>query len=908
MPDSDNQRNRELDDLLLKVLDLPPEERITFLTGATSHDPTLLSDVYKLLQYHDESLTFFGETLSNFLAPILPVLEGDIPDYHFEYEKDTIIGYYRIKKIIGKGGMGQVYLAERDDGVFRKEVALKSIKKGMDSEEILRRFRYERQILARLQHPNIATLLDGGLTNDGQPFFAMEYVNGIPINEYCDLKKLTIHERLTLFTHICDAVQYAHQQLVVHRDLKPSNILVTENGIVKLLDFGIARILDDDQSPFTTPVTKAGIRLMTIEYAAPEQVKNEQVSTATDIYTLGVLLLELLTGPVSAAIWKKPEKPSSIIEKNLAGSNSEKNNPLLKTISENRSASPEKLIRELKGDLDAIVLTAIREDPADRYRSAEILKQDLLNYLNNQPVSARKDSAQYRVKKFVRRHKAAAAVTMGLIILTISFVAVISYQLKIAAEERNRAQTERDRAEEITNLMVNLFNASDPMAPQKMDSLSVREFLDYSLSSIRTDFYSQPELKARLLNVMGSVYKNLGIFDIAESIVREGLDLRMEIYGPQHLDVAESQTTLGILQWELGLFENSLELHSQALATRKKLASDQLHLLAQNYHNLSIAQQRIGNLQTSDSLAQIAVDYFQGSSQWSNVEMARSLENLAIIRYRLGMYDEAILLQKSVINTIKDLQFGQRNFEYADALSNLGIMLIETGRYEEAHEALNDALEIQLNEMGEEHSRTSFFLHNMGWVLKEMGKLDESEKFYRRALDSKIQHLGHHHPSTILTQSNLAVLLWAQGNLDGAEPVLQEVLTARRQLFSDDHIDVMISLYNLGAIHNQRGDFITAGIYLEEVHKIAASTLADGHVVLSFIESEYGSYFTETGQFESAELYLTKSLSDFRQVRTDDDEMVKKTIDRIITLYERWNKPEEAEKYRMFTSGYPSDN
>ena len=907
MPKPDNKRNHQLDKLLLQVLDLPLEERVSYLTDATSHDPTLIEDVYRLLQYHDESLSFIGETLTDFLEPLKPILEGEPPDADFVFKENTLVGKYRIIKLIGKGGMGQVYLAQRDDGVFKKEVALKCIKKGMDSEEILRRFRYERQVLARLQHPNIATLLDGGLTEDGQPFFAMEYVDGIPINEYCDLKKLTIRERLKLFAHVCDAVQYAHQQLVVHRDLKPSNILVTENGTVKLLDFGIARILDDEHSMLTVPVTRAGLRLMTPEYAAPEQVKFEQISTATDIYTLGVLLLELLTGPVPAAMWKNPVKPSVRILKSPGINKEEIPSDTVAQIAINRSSTPEKLSRELKGDLDSIILTALREEPGGRFRSAEMLKEDILNYLNHMPVTARKGSTRYRIIKFISRHKAAVVTTIGIFLLIITFIAAVSYQLKITAEERDRAEIERDRAEEITNLMVNLFNASDPTSPQKLDSLTVREFLDYSLSSIRVDFYEQPELKARLLNVIGTVYINLGLFDIADKVVREGLILRNEIYGPEHLEVAESQTTLGILQWERGLYENSLELHTQALTTRKKLASDQSTLLAQNYHNLSIAYQRMGNLQTSDSLAQIAVNYYANSNRKPIQEEARALENLGIIRFRLGKYDESI----NILSTLKiktEELFGSEHFQYADVLSNLGVVLMETGRYDEAHEAFSNALDIQLRLMGDDHSRTAFFFHNMGWVLKELEEFDDSEIYYRKALDSKMNHLGSQHPSTILTQSNLAILLWARGHLDDAEPILLDVLRTRRQLFSDDHLDVIISIYNLGAIHNQRGDFKSAGIYLEEVHKIAESTLAENHIILSFIQSEYGAYLTETGRFEHAEHILKNSLNSFRQVRNEDDEMVKKNLGRLIYLYEKWGKPELADKYRPVSGNYVTGN
>lgn len=911
MADFDEKRREQLDVLLQQVLDLPDHKQQAFLNQVTTREPGLYNDLKKLLHYARESDSFFGETLSDFLLPLLTLLEGEESITDFTYEEDTLIGNYRIKKLIGKGGMGQVYLAERSDGVFKKDVALKCIKKGMDSEEILKRSRYERQILASLQHPNIAQLLDGGLTHDGRPFLVMEYVEGKPVNSYCDEKKLTVDERFRLFLTVCEAVQYAHQKLVIHRDLKPSNILVTSDGEVKLLDFGIAKLLDIDNSAIT--LTTIGQRFMTPDYAAPEQFFGQNVNTSTDVFSLGVILYEILTGhkpnrfnrfdslfPDKDLFGKEPDRPSVIVLKEKTINNRHETESTV-TANENcriRGGSPDKISRRLNGEADLVILKALKKDPDARYQSVKDFLDDIRRHLDGHPVSAKPDSTGYRIRKFIGRHPTGVSFAAVVALLIIVFTVGITVQAGVIATERDTATAARDRAEEITNLMVNLFNASDPMAPQKIDSLSVREFLDYSLSSIRTDFSGQPELKARLLNVMGKVYTNLGLYDVADETIREGLVLREEIFGLEHPEVAESQTNLGILQWERGLYENSLELHLQALLTRKKQVSVESSLLGQNYHNLSMAHQRLDNLVISDSLAQIAVRYFQNSSRDSNADEARALENLALIRYKMGRYDEAIEILRTVETKIQNL-YGRDHFQYADILANQGVIIMETGQYEEAHEIFSDALDIQRRLMGEEHSRTAFFLHNMGWALKELEEFDESEDYYRRALVSKLQHLGRHHPSTLLTQSNLAVLLWSQGNLDGAIPILEDVLTARRQLFSDDHSDVVISLYNLGAIHNQKGDFITAGTYLEEVHEIAERTLSDGHVVLSYVNSEYGAYLTETGQLENAEHYLLRSLSAFLEIRDQDDEMVQKTVERLINLYEKWDKPEEVEKYRL---------
>jgi len=398
-----------VDRIFTEALDLRDGERAVFVRQACGSDDALYDEVIALLQSREAAQAALGESATAFAALLLPDLQHHLDDAA-RLPSGTRIGPYRLLEEIGRGGMGTVYLAERIDAYHRR-VALKLVKRGMDSDEILRRFRYERQILAGLEHPHIARLYDGGLSDDGRPYLAMEYVDGRPIDQYCDAATLDIDARLRLFASVCEAVQYAHQNLVVHRDLKPSNVLITAAGQVKLLDFGIAKLLDEEAAGVSAPVTRTGLRVMTPAYAAPEQVRGEAITTATHVYALGVVLYKLLTGQrpyedveenaqaaERAVLEQEPVRPSTAITKATETLTPER-------ASAARATSVERLQRRLQGDLDVMVLKALRKEPERRYASAAAFAEDIRRHLDGLPVTARPDTRSYRVRKFVRRHR-----------------------------------------------------------------------------------------------------------------------------------------------------------------------------------------------------------------------------------------------------------------------------------------------------------------------------------------------------------------------------------------------------------------------------------------------------------------------------------------------------------------------
>ncbi len=438
-------------DIFQAALDRPPEERTAFVEELCGDDLELLVEIKRLLIAHDHDPDFLEQ----------PAMRGKPIDLLVGQWDGRLIGAYEIQREIGRGGMGIVYDALRADDTFRKRVALKVVRPEASSDGVIRRFHQEREILASLDHPNIARLLDGGTTPDGLPYFVMEFVEGEPINRYCDERKLNITERLQLFRTVCSAVQFAHQNLVIHRDLKPGNILVTVEGTPKLLDFGIAKLVREHKSDQTvTRFTAAGVHPLTPEYASPEQILSRPITTATDIYSLGVVLYELLTGfrpyrlkelslhEIAREVCEQePMRPSAIVERPFQDKESSE---LIsaEAASASREGKPARLKRRLSGDLDNIVLKALKKDPAQRYASVEQLSDDIRRHLEGLPITARNDTTVYRVRKFVRRHKIGVAAAMAVMAAMIGAVAVTRRQADLAAVQAREAHLQRDRAEE----------------------------------------------------------------------------------------------------------------------------------------------------------------------------------------------------------------------------------------------------------------------------------------------------------------------------------------------------------------------------------------------------------------------------------------------------------------------------
>lgn len=896
----DAQRWHQVQSLFHAALDLPPEERTSFLEEACGGDETLYAEIASLLEADASPAPLLDG--GGVLAEIL----GEADDA----AHPSMIGPYRIVKEIGRGGMGTVYLAERD-APFRKRVALKLIKRGMDTDEIIRRFRYEREILARLEHPHVARLLDGGTAEDGRPYLVMEYVDGQPIDRYCDERKLSVEERLRLFQSVCEAVQYAHRNLVVHRDLKPSNILVDAQGSVRLLDFGIAKLLTDEPNGFTSPVTRTGVRVMTPEYAAPEQLKGEPVTTATDVYALGLLLYELLTGHrphelqrtglsegESRVVFEASERPSNAVtrtvERRRSDGTSEKIGP--DEISRARATSVERLQRRLRGDLDTIVLAALRPEPERRYASAEAFLEDIKRHLAGLPVAARGDSPGYRARTFIRRHRFGVSAAAAFVVLVTGFAVTTAFQQAQTTRERNIAQQERERAEETAAFLEDLLASGDPFAQERMDTLRVQDLLHRGAARVQEELEGRPLVQAQMLNVIGRVYRKLGLQDDAEPLLRKALEIRLGLFGPQHLDVAESQHELAALLYERGDYDEAERLSQAALETRRTLLGPEHTDVADAARQLAYVLNLQGRLDEAEQLHREALDVSRRVLGNEHTSVAVSLSTLASLLEDQGDYTEAeSLYQESLALRLR--LYGEEHPSVAVGLNNLAVLLRNQGRYEEAEPLIRRALSINRAVLGPRHPHTVDNLNILATILRGQGDYEAAEPIFREVLHLRRTLLGPHHPALSITLDSYAALLKASGKYDEAVRAQREAIAVARAAHGAEHFAVFITTSKLAGIFQARGDAVRARDLYEEALALGMRVLPDDNLHLVLTRMSLGTCLTDLGRYAEAEPLLLDSYERLREMQGPESNFTSAAQKHLAALYEAWQKPEQASGY-----------
>ena len=667
----------------------------------------------------------------------------------------TRIGAYAVLREIGRGGMGTVYLADRVDGQFEQRVAIKVLK--TEADEVVRRFGQERQILASLQHPSIARLYDGGVTADGRSYFVMEHVDGVPIDAYS--RDLPVEERLRLFIAVGEAVQQAHRSLVVHRDLKPGNILVTPGGDVKLLDFGIAKLLEPGMGEATVPATQTTMRVMTPEYASPEQVRAEPVTTASDVYQLGLLLYELLSGQRAHRL-----RDRSMAELERAICDTQPPPP-------SAVAATPRLRRRIAGDLDNIVLMALRKEPERRYATAEQMAEDVRRHLASQPVRARADTLGYRAGRFVRRHRGAVTAASFSVVLIAGLVGF--YTLRLAAE-RNRARVEAAKAARVSELLTGLFTAANPYQARKDEEPTVRSVLDAGAARVEAELDGQPEIQADLRATLARVYDGLGQYAAAEPLARRSLEQRRALFGPVHVAVAEGMAQLGALLVSQNRYKEAEPLLRESLRQRRELLGDR------------------------------------------HAATATSLDALATLLQQVNRFPEAEPLFREAV-AIRRAAHGPVHEQVADSLNNLGLLLLLRGQPEQTEPLYREALAIYVQTLGEDHPTTAGTLHNLAQLLQRNGRYAEAEPLYRRALAAKRKSLGDAHPSVTVNLNNLGSMLVGDMNrVDEGEALAREALALDRRMFGDQHDYTAESLARVSTALRVKGDFDGAEQFIRQ--------------------------------------------------------------------------------------------
>lgn len=789
------------------ALERDPSQRPAFLEEACSGDEKLRAEVESLLSAHEEAGDLSEPAFTTEIFDTLPV--------------SRVVGPYRLLKKLGEGGMGQVWLAEQTVPVRRK-VALKLIRAGMYDDSALRRFQSERQSLAIMDHPTIAKVFDAGATPDGQPYFAMEYVPGVAITNYCDEKKLKIRDRLELFIKACEGVQHAHQKAIIHRDLKPANILVVETDgkpMPRIIDFGLAKTITP-YFPGESMNTLAGSFVGTPGYMSPEQADPDiqDVDTRTDVYSLGVVLYELLTGflPFDAVQWRKltleellrhlreeePPRPSTKVSTARDASSSN---------AQARGTDPPQLVSALRGDLDWITLKALDKDRNRRYGTPSEIAADIHRYLKNEPILARPASAGYRLRKYVRRHRVGVTVAAGLFLLLTGFAVLQAVQLR-------RITRERDRADRVAQFMTNMFTVSNP-SESRGNTITAREILDKASKEINTGLSQDPELQANMLDLMGRVYSHLGLYAKAQELLTPAVEIRRRVLGPRNPDTLWSMVNLANALSDQAKFPEADKLYQEVIDTGRSVGAPARRRVIAAMNNIALNLMDEGRVADAQKMQRDVVDTQRRSLGPEAPDTLTSISNLALTVRSQGHFADAVNLDRQVLEARRHT-LGPDHPDSLRSAANLALDLLdEQGHDTEAEQLIRATLEVQRRVVGPEHPDTLVSMDALFNALSQQKKLAEAETVARQGLEILHRTRGPEHPRTLRAISNLAIVLDQEGNHAEAARQFRELWEIQRRVRGPEHSETLLSETNLAAA-------LLGTNQLGEAEKLARDALA----------------------------------------------------------------------------------
>ena len=829
-----------LEPLLDQALDLAPAERAAWLAEVRARTPDLAREVEALLAIEPEldAQEFLVGPANAGLARLTPSLAG------------RAIGAYTLERPLGQGGMGTVWLARRSDGRYDGRVAIKLLNLALLDAAGGERFRREGTALASLAHPNIARLNDAGVTDDGQPFLVLEHVEGRPIDAYCDEERLSPERRIALFLQLLGAVAHAHRNLVVHRDLKPSNILVTSDGTVKLLDFGIAK-LTSGEAGADAARTGTGVGWMTPEYAAPEQVRGEPITTSTDVYAAGVMLYGLLAGrhPTGEGSRSAADHFRAIVETEP---------PRLSTVAtgaEVRASSLDRMRRSYAGDLDNIVAKALKKRPEERYASADAFADDLRRYLSHEPVRARPDSLRYRTSKFVRRNR--LAVALG-IIGAIALIAAAGRERQLRA----RAERETGKAVAVEDFLLSVFGAADPFAPPQARAANVtaRALLDRGAKRIDSSLTAQPEVRAELRDALGRVYGNLGIYDAAAAQLRRALAERRALHGARHPNVARAMDQLGVVLVQQGRLDEADTLLRMALVQRRQLHGDRSDATAESVEHLADLLLNRNEFDAAEPLYREALAIRRALHGDSDTTLTTTQLSLAELLVAKGAYDSAAVLYRDAL-AIRLRNLGENHPLTGSAIQGLAKAEEHLGRYEEAERSYRRALAVYRRTLGDAHPNTSDVLNSLGQMLFKTGRHSEAESLLREALTLNRGMFGENHEKVSGNLGNLALVVRERGDLDEAERLLRRALAIDRAIYGREHTNVAYDLNELAVVLRLNGRSDLAVPILREALAQTRRLAGEKFRGTIAVQVQLGRALRETGKLAEAEQLFRDALT-----------------------------------------------
>ena len=842
----DIERKRKIDRIATEAIQLPSAQQTAFVRQACNADDELAQAVGRLLMYAQQFETGAEPTFSPAVDPQL----------------NRIIGHYQIISQLDQGGMSIVYQAVRQDE-FRQQVAIKFIKRGLGTDDLINRFLNERKILARLQHENIVPIFDGGTTDDGLLYFVMEYIEGQPIDEYCDAQKLSVPDRLALFRQVCEAVQHAHRSLVIHCDLKPSNIFVTTSGQPKLLDFGIAKILDPDLFEQTVAVTQTQHRPLTPGYASPEQWEGKALTTSSDVYSLGVILYQLLTGHhpygetaeqnVRVNFEREPSRPSvavTHIQRRTTRHNETKEiSP--QTIAHDRNDEPKKLQRRLRGDLDNIVLKALRKDVTERYTSVEQLTSDIQNYLTGKPVLATKGTRRYRLQKFVRRHQTEVWMAVIAVALLFAFAGFSFRQARLANQAKVAAEKERDKAKKMGEFLASILTYANPSTENKAQ-ITLVEVMLASGQRIEQEFKDYPQIRLDLHRIFGQALGLRGNFQAAAYYVTKELELGREL----------NRDNSG--EWVVNLFHaagaapvpiQAERLYREALsivrAESKKHPTWEHPILVWLLSELGELLCQQGRFEEGESMLRESLEKFPRLQPKDAGGAAFTLERIAMMYQLSGEVEQARLLHQQFLEKMRGINSPRY---IVTGLAELGRLEYSQGNYAEAEKLLAESLPLFQEYLGEDYPQIASVLELLALIHAQQRLFDKAQAEMQLAIEIAKKRFPPQHPQIFGCLGTMTKVLFLAGQRQQAEPYMKEAL----------------ALYQ--ASKNQFPPSAATGVL--------------------------GGSLTLLKRYPQAEALLMEAyngLKPIRGERSPDLTLVKKNL---VELYKAWGKPKQAAQFR----------
>jgi serine/threonine-protein kinase len=819
-------RWRELEPLLDELLDLENDARQSRLHELRDQDAELAGELAALLEAEEDATSMFD-------APLEPPTVAGVGELRRADRRlgSTVAGYTLIRRL-GEGGMATVYLAEKPDAEFDHRVAIKLLKTDAPGDALMMRFQDEQRILAALNHSNIARFFDGGLTDDGQPYIVMEWIDGTPIDRYCDRHRLGLEARLELFETVCRAVEHAHHNLIVHRDLKPSNILVTDAGVVKLLDFGVAKLLDPEVDSNHGPGTLTSMygAPMTPEYAAPEQFSGGAITTAADVWALGIVLYGLLTGTrpfetraqlphqiAATVLGTEPLRPSTAVQKPRRSESDAEPDPEL--LAEARSSTPNRLAQRLRGDLDTIVLTALRKEPQRRYGSVEQLREDINRHRRHLPINARTESWPYLASRFLRRNWGRVAATAGVFLLLVG-------ALTVALTERHQARREAAIAERVSDFMVELFRTSDPKYGRE-GSVTAADLLEEGARRVDSELGNEPELHARMLMVIGDSFIALGEADRAFDLLRQAEAVWRRTLGPTGDETLAARCTIASIHGLQGNLDRAEAIYAELLeiSHRHEIAPEVAATISNDYGLLMVER---GEPEKAVALYEEALGHHRRNGSLESQDAIRTRNNLAMAFRLMGRNDEAEAGLREVLS-MQRAMYDEPHPDIANTINNLAAARRRQGDLGDAERLYRAALEQRREIYGDIHPDVAQSINNIGSILYYRDDIDGAADHFEQAYEVWREFFGGDHPRVADGLTNLGALRRRQGRLDEAVELHRRAADMQARLHGPTNRLHGVALYRLGSSLSAQSDWTEARRALQQAHTILTTELGEAH-------------------------------------------------------------------------------